>query len=286
MTLPPSQLPPMHDHRLVAKLDAAGVVAEDVSCRSCGYNLRGTHSDRTCPECGAAVGLSIVGDYLRFADPRWVEKLARGMAFVVYAIVIGIAMGIVGAFVAAVSGSGELMLVMNAIVSLVSTLLTAVGVWLVTEPDPGEPSKGGTHVRDLARYGLIAGQVLSLVAAGVSAYSVREGQLTNIVASILWVVGVFAMFVHLRRLALRIPETSLADQTRIVMWGLVVAYTVTIGGAILILLQGPGASGALAVLCVPGAAILVLMIWTLVLIVRYRSSFAREAEAARRTWAR
>jgi hypothetical protein len=59
-------------------LDASGTVHVDVACRRCRYNLRGLEPDGCCPECGAAIGLPRYGDFLRFADPAWVETLGQG----------------------------------------------------------------------------------------------------------------------------------------------------------------------------------------------------------------
>ena len=50
------------------RLDAEGRVDEDITCRKCGYNLRGLPTDGACPECGSAVGHSTHGDLLRFCD--------------------------------------------------------------------------------------------------------------------------------------------------------------------------------------------------------------------------
>ncbi len=45
--------------------DTAIRIARDVSCLTCGYNLRSLLPDQTCPECGAAVAESLRGDQLR-----------------------------------------------------------------------------------------------------------------------------------------------------------------------------------------------------------------------------
>jgi hypothetical protein len=71
-------------------LNASGTVHVDVACRRCGYNLRGLQPDGCCPECGAAIGLSCYGDFLRFADPTWVETLAQGATLILWGTVVAV----------------------------------------------------------------------------------------------------------------------------------------------------------------------------------------------------
>ena len=66
---------------------------EDIACRKCGYNLRGSNKDGACPECGTAVGRS-THDLLRFSDPTWVCTLASGMNWIVGGVVCGLVAGV------------------------------------------------------------------------------------------------------------------------------------------------------------------------------------------------
>ena len=65
------------DH--AAQAAAPYEIQEDTPCLACGYNLRGLSSDWRCPECGTAIGRSLHGNLLRFAQPQYVRKLARGV---------------------------------------------------------------------------------------------------------------------------------------------------------------------------------------------------------------
>ncbi len=69
-------------------LDESGTVIVDTSCRRCSYNLRGLSEEGRCPECGTPVGLSTQGDLLRFADPDWLESLARGLNFILWGVAV------------------------------------------------------------------------------------------------------------------------------------------------------------------------------------------------------
>ncbi len=65
---------------------AGQFIDADVVCRCCSYNLRGLYPEGRCPECGTPVGISLQGDLLRFAEPAWVEILARGIRFILWGI--------------------------------------------------------------------------------------------------------------------------------------------------------------------------------------------------------
>ncbi len=54
------------------------VLAVDVPCIQCGYNMRGLDRETVCPECGGAVERSLHGRQLRFAEPRWLSRLRVG----------------------------------------------------------------------------------------------------------------------------------------------------------------------------------------------------------------
>src|SRR5947209_5364931 len=74
------------------------VVAQDMPCRKCGYNLRGLSTDGQCPECSTPVRLSVSGDLLRYSEPQYVEGLAQGAKLLLWGILIAFVLGfIIGA---------------------------------------------------------------------------------------------------------------------------------------------------------------------------------------------
>lgn len=69
-----------HDRRFPHyALDDAGRLSSEITCHSCGYNLRGLSPDGVCPECGTAIRQSLLGDFLYFSDPVWLRRIVRGM---------------------------------------------------------------------------------------------------------------------------------------------------------------------------------------------------------------
>ena len=75
-------------------LDADGRVCASAPCLSCGYDVRTQPADGVCPECAYPVRLSIGGQLLRYAAPRWVRQLARGVLLLIIAAAAAVGGGI------------------------------------------------------------------------------------------------------------------------------------------------------------------------------------------------
>jgi len=218
-------------------LDPSGQIIADVVCRRCGYNLRGLRPESRCPECATPIGLSTHGDLLRYADPGWVDKLARGIKYMLLGIVLGIFAGIAGGILTAISGAGP---VLTQTIALLGGLVGLYGAWLLTTADPsGIGEDRYVTARRIVRFALLAGllsQILQIVHAGVS-------QLPEVVVILLLVLimlaglsgaaGDVAKYFYLERLARRIPDPQLAGRARFLKWalGITMGLGAVIGGA-------------------------------------------------------
>ena len=270
-------------------LDGDGRVAQDTRCLSCGYNLRGLSPDGRCPECGTAVGRSVCGNFLCYCEPAWVESLARGPGWVAASIPISILVGVAGHAFAASSGP-----TVPRMVSLAGGLVSLVGYWKLTAPDPSE-LEPNTTVRQVARWGKMTEFGLSLlIFGGMSLGWLGTGfvNLPESVVSFVAMVAIVAMFVHAGRLAIRIPDERLAQESRTVMWWLIIAQALGFVPAGVAMAGGIGASTsgywALAII------LIVFTAWglfvnfgleSLTLLLRYRRAFRDCANQARLTWA-
>ena len=228
------------------ELDADGHIATDVHCRQCAYDLRGLPPRGRCPECETAIERSVLGDALRFSEPAWVDRLARGVhwlivaVFTVIASVILVMIGgmLLGVIFAGNSAGGAtepgIAVLVGGIIVFVSIQIVAAamfvfGVWLLTSPDPGAPPGSRDTIRLIARYGMM----VQLVVAPFGAVSAMgSGWLAGTGGWMAWVslamlicvfVPLVAMFAHARRLARRIPDQRLVRQGTIVLWGTVCA---------------------------------------------------------------
>ena len=308
---PVAPAPPETEPVLKVRFDERGLIGEDVGCRSCGYNLRGLRIDATCPECSIPIRRSVYGDLLRFCDPGWVGRLARGVWWIIAGIVATVVLSVAVPFfvtlllsAAAPVALPTLMSVVG-VVSLLTSLVMVIGVWLLTSPDPAqmEPEPAIT-ARRLARWCIVA-QLLAtplqmvaapagmVPAAGMSlvrSLSLLSGMGLGMVA----LVGYIAGLVYLRRLALRMERKQLAGQTRIVIWGYLCAYglgfvfgLVTLAVMPIMAAGAPPGPGLMSLVvaggCVVVPAYLIFGVWGTVLLFIYAFGLREVAAKAKAT---
>jgi hypothetical protein len=272
-----------------------GMVAADLPCRKCAYNLRGLNVDGRCPECGTPVGFSAQGDFLRFSDPDWLLKLARGVRLIVWAVLVGIVGTVIFAFALGGSREGRMW---TTLLMVGVYIMMLVGTWFLTEPDPsglGEDRYGTS--RKLIRITLAIG-ILNQAIDLLTNTTTLSPDLRTVVAllsglfGIASVVGLFAQLQYLKKLALRIPAQRLADRAGFLMYALGTSFGILIVGGVLvaILMTGGGGRGAIGgVGCffgIVGLAVIVFFIMYLLLLEKLGKAFAAEARVAQHTWAR
>jgi len=275
-------------------LDAQGRIGEDISCRVCAYNLRGVDPVATCPECGTAVGRSLVGDRLKFADPQWVRKLSAGFLWLIVSVFVGIAFGCVerqATSIATDTVSGAVV----GLLGLIAPFIALVGYWQITTPEPVEKFGDPDTTRILARWCNVSPPVLSALALPLVLADTQvmfiAAAVVEVIGGLVGLVGAFAAFTYVRRLALRIPDDALAKQTRIVMWGYAAAllFLVLVGLGALVIYWG-GNDDMFAIIaapaCIAGLLFLTFGIWAIVLMFLYRSRLEVAAREASGTWAR
>ncbi|MBI1338202.1 MAG: hypothetical protein GC164_14755 [Phycisphaera sp.] len=283
-------------------VDDAGFIVDEVPCLACGYNLRGTNLNGRCPECGTAVGRSAHGDLLLYCEPTWVSQLAKGMNFVLVSILVGFLIGCLSSSAVAYSASqhAQPQVQWVQLLHLVPNIIALVGYWLLTTPEPRQQmTEAGLSARSLARGCLVAAQGLGVMQIGVSLGQPFVAQILAMPGAILSIVGLVALLVYLRRIALRMPDTNLASQTLVVMWGTAALYAFLVLIAVVVLVIGVNISrgsqsgqlsagvGVMAALgCVVGVLAIVFGIWALVLVFWYRKRLMTASSQAKETWAR
>ncbi|MCA9288903.1 MAG: hypothetical protein KDA05_09990 [Phycisphaerales bacterium] len=225
-------------------------VEGDVPCRRCGYSLLGLECDGVCPECGAPVRVSLMGDYLAAADPDHISRLLRGAMMVELSVYLGVltwcvASPIAIAVMAPVWSSWWT--AAGGLVNLGLAWLGLLGWWLVGTRDPGMFAGGkGESARTALRVCVVVSAATSVLGAGVSAIGlfaatpttagtvVRASTAAGAMAT---VALFFASVGYVRVLATRIPSSSLAATARTTMrlplWILGIGTPAMIGTGVL-----------------------------------------------------
>lgn len=237
MTDPPplEPIPPLPVGRPVesaVSVDESGVVVVDRSCRQCGYNVRGLHVDRHCPECGTPVAVSARGDALEFCEPGWVKKLSLGG----WMLVIGptlMLLGVIG-FLAIVFGilallgttSKPMDLLFALVVFAILTglfggmLLAYIGTWFLTAREPlAFESREVSNSRAVVRVGLVMAIISPIVQAVATGTTLPRAVeilliLINVPISLFALYAVRQYYLWIGLLARRFPDPQLVSRCR------------------------------------------------------------------------
>jgi len=273
-----------------ARVDERGMILCDVSCRRCAYNLRGLNRDGLCPECATPVAVSMRGDLLRFSDPVWVGKLARGAHYAFWGVFVGLAAACVGQTIARIGSP------IGGIVVVVGGLLSLYGAWLLTDPDPSQNLQPGLlTLRRFVRVALLVDLASDVIEIPVSAAPLAlvlpiVWRVLYVVGALLGLAGLFAELMYLEKLAGRIPDQARARDARIVRWGYAAGGLVIPVGALAVWLAPRAApSGAMVIGGVvalgAGVTLLVFRILYLILLWRLGKLFQAQADLAALLWA-
>ncbi|MEM0915042.1 MAG: hypothetical protein AAGK09_10590 [Planctomycetota bacterium] len=277
-------------------LEPDGRVAVSVQCRDCDYDLKGAMPDGQCPECGRDVAWSLVGDLLRFADPRWLGRVRLG-ALLTVIMVAGYIPGffLMALIMGAAEAIDEAVGVGVAIVFLVAVVVyVVVALVQFTAPEPGA-TESTMAARRVARWGMLGAMlvypvfivaVIGLMAVDES-LGIAVAVVFGLAITVSGITGFIALFYHARVLSMRIPLPWLANQAIVCVWSIVGVYAVMIVAMVasVFALGVGGASGAFSIVgglvgCVGSAAVLGLFVWAFVLLCVLMVQLGRAKQAA------
>lgn len=260
---------------------AGGVIADDLHCRSCGYNLRGLSDSGRCPECEAPVDRSTHGDLLHYSDPRWLRTVARGFRI----LNLSIALGLIALITIVILGRLAGMRWVTPASILIVGAIMVVGTWLATEREPAAADREFVlSSRRLVRGLVLAAILLQTGGTAVAFWSRSSSASLRLAALVMIIGGLICGFRYAASLGRRIPDPLLVAQTRGIMWGLIISYGMSLLIAALAVSPRPmppamsmlfGLSCTAIIMCV------VFSLWTLTLLGRYSATLqevAREAE--------
>ncbi len=204
--------------------DPGGVIGGDLSCLTCGYNLRGLARDGRCPECANPIERSARGDLLACADPQWLRRLGVGVQLMLWFIGMSAGLGTIGLPIA-LSEDGLSPLISVPAVFLLSLLFIA-SAFCISTPEPR--TVGQNHVitmRGLVRacaLFILIGSVLNLASLAAPPRAILVGM--PMILRLAALPAIIGVVVLLTRCAQRVPDPRLTRSSRIVMWLLVGAF--------------------------------------------------------------
>lgn len=266
------------------KLDEAGLIAEDLPCRHCGYNLRTLSTKVQCPECGTSVGRSVHGDYLRYADPAWVRGLATGASLVFAAITLQTLHSVIlGGLVLASLFVPKWFFMIGFGVSLIA----GIGFWLMTTADPGR--RDAPERRDPKK---VARILLAIWILLVIPHPFQGGLLPSLRYAVWFltradsIAFAIVMLSCVQSLISRIPDQLFARSCRRFTWlmiitiaGSAIVHSVRIFGAASTLQMnaGPIMAGSVGILYIAAT------IWAIRISFRLQAAFRNAAQLSQAT---
>lgn len=210
----------------------ARLVAADLPCRRCGYNLRGLDVNGFCPECNSPVARALGGDWIRLSDPAWLSQVTLGAALLALATVCLIPALFACAWLfRSYAGAARPANILLAVVSLCG----ACGGWLLTAPDPVlAPDSSESAWAWRTRILLIAATVGRLLHIFDRGAMMSPGQHLALVvlggaAGIATIAAPFALMRLVRALAQRIPDRLLAARANFLSYFCPVGIVAALG---------------------------------------------------------
>lgn len=184
-------------------------ILRDMTCGTCGYNLRGLSPDGRCPECGHPIEESRYDPRLAAADPRWLRVIRTGFTILLIAEFVTAAARLLGYAIVITYLAYQAMI----IVWFIGATVHALGSWTVASRDRAcPPMFDPRHLRRVVRVCAVVVWTVMLVWT-IDAFT---GTLSPHLIVLLLVLTLFCLpgevckFLLLRGFARRIPAPALA----------------------------------------------------------------------------
>jgi len=274
-------------------VDDRGLIAQDVACRGCAYNLYGVNQNDACPQCGAVAGWVLVADRLRFSKPQWVGQLSAGAGWLIASVFLSVFLVGMSAVIELAPGADRFDRLLT-VFRVAPNFFWMYALWLVTSPEPTEVAYGPLKLRVVTRWFTVAPLFVETMVVIVLGENRDEELLIAaggiaIIYTIASLIGGFAIYLYAQHLALRLPDKPLAEQTSSLLWmniGFFVYVVVIMAVFWIDTLRGRiiGPLGIEAIKWFIALPALVLAIWSFVLLFRYRKRLKEAASQAALCW--
>ncbi len=183
-------------------------ILRDMTCGTCGYNLRGLSPDGRCPECGHPIEESRYDPRLAAADPRWLRAIHRGFTILLVSVIVSATRRTFGQAVILMYGSYQAMLIMW----FIGATLYSLGSWILASRDCAcPPMFDPRHLRRVVRVCAAVAWTVNLTWTidAVTGNRYLHLSLLGLGLIICCLSGDACLFLLLRRFARRIPAPAL-----------------------------------------------------------------------------
>jgi len=249
-------------------------------CLRCGYDLQGLSAGGNCPECGMGVDRSLAaGDELRHAPPAWLAGLTWGAWLLSVCL---LALAVVPFVYPSVPGPGR---VVADSFMLAMSLAFVAGTWLLTRPQPRFDET--TPARRWVTRAAAAALALEVVTADLFNLA---GSPAFLHLTPVWTLAFAAfpplLFLHLRRLALRLPDPRLALHCAVVSWGGSAGLVLLLGMSFAPdwLFRGPAGRSLRWAEAFSAAVWLLFLLGSTLTLLRFALAFGKAWRASRDAW--
>ncbi|MBN1512008.1 MAG: hypothetical protein JXB13_08335 [Phycisphaerae bacterium] len=194
---------------LLPQLPSTPTVNNDMTCGTCGYNLRGLSPDGRCPECGHPIEESRYDPRLAAADPRWLRAIRRGFTILLVSEFATAAARLLGYAIVTTYLAYQAMV----ITWFIGVTLYSLGSWIVASRDcVCPPMFDPRHLRRVVRVCAVVVWTAMLIwtIATFTGNLSPHGTLLILALMICCLSGDACLFLLLRRFARRIPAPALA----------------------------------------------------------------------------
>ena len=217
--------------RLV-KLTETGRLDEDIACRKCAYNLRGLFPDSICPECATDIRVSILRDYLKYADPVWLRKLASGLEWIIASAAMTVVLAVLALTAGHILEITDWLWLGPSTWKFLLLAGMARGCWLFTEREPHQSERErAMSARRMTRFSLCSALVLLLTELMPVTFELSS--IRDFVATIIF-AWPLCLIMRAREIAARLPDPWLVK-----LWSLLGLLIICVAAGQVFLVVSP-----------------------------------------------
>lgn len=184
----------------------SAIIATNLPCAFCGYNLRSLESNGLCPECGQDISTSIRGDFLIHEPSPWLARLVSGTTILLVSSLLFLLFSLIMVIAANSGLRWAPLYTWMRFLYLAIPLLELLGIWKITS----RPAASDISRRQSLRLWSRAAALFTLLCLIPEYFDFCIRPLSNYILTIAVAVRDVLLLLCLREYAKRVPSRTLA----------------------------------------------------------------------------